>query len=107
MGFMWKWLLPQPIFEHLYYFLISSLTEQLVTKADINPGYKTNHSIPFVEINFEDATRGPGFWKFNTSLLLDKVFLQGASVITDIELDQQYHQRFNLWIKYKIYLAAN
>ena len=65
--FTWKRLRPTPIFVRLDYIFISELIYQSVTDADILPGYQTDHSMPILNIDFQPSTRGPGYWKFNTS----------------------------------------
>ena len=43
-----------------------------MTNVDIKSSFKSDHSP--IKISFENksnAKRGPGFWKFNSSLLLD------------------------------------
>jgi len=40
-----------------------------VLKCDILPGYKTDHSLCDIVINFHTNPRRPGFWKLNLSLL--------------------------------------
>lgn len=38
-------------------------------------GYRTDHSFIGIEINLDEISRGKGFWKFNTSLLHDKIYV--------------------------------
>ena len=38
-------------------------------KVDILPGYKMDHSLCNIVINYQTQHRGPGFWKLNSSLL--------------------------------------
>ena len=42
-----------------------------VLKCDILPGYKTDHSLCNIVINSHTNPRGPGFWKLNSSLLVE------------------------------------
>ena len=60
-GFTWKKLNPTPIFVRLDYILISEMLFQMVLNTDIIPGYKIDHSIPYIEFAFTDIKRGPGF----------------------------------------------
>ena len=50
-------------------FLVSVSVAGRVLKCDILPGYKRDHSLCNIEINFYTNPRGPGFWKLNSSLL--------------------------------------
>ena len=43
--------------------------------CDINPGYRTDHSLVDICLDFNQMERGPGYWKFNNSLLTDKDFV--------------------------------
>ena len=40
-----------------------------ILKADILPGYKTDHSLCNIVLNYQAHPRGPGLWKLNSSLL--------------------------------------
>jgi len=53
----------------LDYFLISNDIMSLVTKSDIVPGYRTDHSGITLGLCLDNNVRGNGFWKFNSSLL--------------------------------------
>ena len=56
------------IFCRLDYWLISDKLHDLVTKVDIIPSIKTDHSAIFLELEeIESRGRGAGFWKLNTS----------------------------------------
>ena len=42
----------------------------------IKPSIKTDHSLLTLNLNLKEGIRhGPGFWKFNTSLLIDKEYI--------------------------------
>ena len=47
-----------------------------VMKADISFGVKTDHSMISLEIKTTENKRGPGFWKFNCSLLQDDNYIK-------------------------------
>ena len=75
--FTWKRINPPPgIFCRLDYFLISFGMVDKVLKADILPGYKTDHSAVTIVINPNDNKKGPGFWRLNCSLLRDPDYIQ-------------------------------
>ena len=59
----------------LDFFLISSTLGTAVTKADILPRLKTDHSLITLHISKNKNPRGPGFWKLNTSFLLDLEYI--------------------------------
>ena len=60
-----------PIFCRLDYFLISNNLINSTKHSSIKPGYKTDHSLITVSIDFHNVPRGPGYFKFNNSLLID------------------------------------
>ena len=57
--------------SRLDFFLISSSLLPFVKKAEIIPGFCSDHSSITLEIDFSQFKRGKGFWKFNSSLLKD------------------------------------
>ena len=58
----------------LDFFLTSSTSSTTITKADILPGYETDHSLITLYLANNTNPRGPGFWKLNTSFLLDSEY---------------------------------
>ena len=68
------WRQNNPIIQsRLDYFFISSSIMQNVKDCDIKPSIKTDHSLLSLSlsINLNDK-RGPGFWKFNSSIVKDE-----------------------------------
>ena len=63
-----------PIFCRLDYFLISNNLINNTKYSNISPGYKTDHSLITLTIDFHKIPRGPGYFKFNNSLLLDSEY---------------------------------
>ena len=61
-----------PIFCRLDYFLLASSLVSNAKKCTINPGFKSDHSIVLLSILFDTLTRGPGYFKLNSSLLFDQ-----------------------------------
>ena len=69
----------------LDYFFISLNLQFQVQKCEIKPSIKTDHSLLSLNITLnEPIKRGPGFWKFNTALLKDEVYID---YIKEIILD--------------------
>ena len=56
-------------------FFISEHLRSLCVDQKILPGYRTDHNIITIEIKSSDASRGPGLWKFNESLLSNEDYL--------------------------------
>ena len=69
--------------SRLDYFLVSGELIGNIVKSKIHPGYKTDHSAISIEWISEELTRGRGLWKFNSSLLKQKEFVDGANDIID------------------------
>ena len=68
--------------SRLDFFLISDLLSTYVTEADIKPGYRTDHSMITLTLTLGKLeTRNKLLWKFNNSLLKDKLF---ANEINDV-----------------------
>ena len=60
-------------------------TKFLFVSCDIKPGYRTDHSLVDIKFDFNQMDRGVGYWKFNNSLLTDKVFVdQVKNIIGEI-----------------------
>jgi hypothetical protein len=55
------------------YFIVSPL---MSLNVDMIYGYKSDHSFISVEIEKNSFARGKGFFKLNTSLLLDKDYIE-------------------------------
>ena len=72
----WKRLKPEPIMERLDFILISEGIRNLVPNAQITNGYRSDHAIAFIMLKMSDEAKGPGFWKFNTSLLTDSNYCE-------------------------------
>ena len=88
--FTWKRLNPSPTFVRLDYFLISKALLHMVAECNIDPPLQSDHSAVSLEILFNFTKRGPGYWKFNVSLLLDSEYVSKISKLLDIELAQNY-----------------
>ena len=60
----------------LDFFLISDHVVSSVEDADIECGYRTDHSMILLKLKFNEKIQRNTFWKFNSSLLKDKAFLE-------------------------------
>ena len=47
-----------------------------IVKTDMAHGYRTDHSIIYLTIDTKVCQGGKGFWKFNVSLLYDRVYVK-------------------------------
>ena len=71
----------------LDFFLLSNNLFNCVNECNIDPSYRTDHSIIFLSLRFQDFHIGKGLWKFNNSLLYDKEFVAKVkSTIYNVKL---------------------
>ena len=72
----------------LDFFLVSEDIAALTMKTDVLSGYRTDHSFISMELNLNNCnTRGRGFFKMNTSLLLDQDYINiiKACIIENVD----------------------
>jgi exonuclease III len=69
--YTWRSNTDPPIMCRLDYFLISKTLKACVENSSIVYGYRTDHKLVSIELNDNYEKSGPGFWKFNVSLLSD------------------------------------
>ena len=67
----------------LDYFLTSFSVMNMSENATITPGFRTDHSLISLKLQLHDQKRGPGFWKLNTSLLVDKDYVDRIKGVID------------------------
>ena len=88
--FTWRQNKPR-VQSRLDYFLISGELYYNITKVNIKPSIKTDHSLLHINLNIlNEEKRGPGFWKFNTALLRDDVYIDLIKE-TILLLQEQYN----------------
>ena len=76
--FMWKNCNPTLVMVRLDFFLTSyGLLDKLLS-TDILSSIQSDHDIPVLIYQHSNMKRGPGFWKFNTSLLQDEDYCSEA-----------------------------
>ena len=88
--FTWKKFNPDIILERLDYFLVSADLKDKCVRTDIVPSVQTDHDIPTLTIKNNKLRRGPGFWKFNTSLLQDEQYNEAVREIITEEKKEKY-----------------
>ena len=97
-GFTWRRLRPKPTFSRLDYFWVSQSFLQFIEGMKIIPGFRSDHSSLLLSVSFQAHKRGPGYWKFNTSLLKDKDYVDSINRLLDIEMhDVQPGQYKDKW----------
>lgn len=69
-------ILPPVFTAGLIFFLISQTMSSYVIESRFKPAIQSDHCFVTLSIQLLTDKRGPGFWKFNNSLLLDNVFVE-------------------------------
>lgn len=59
----------------LDFFQVLPDISNLCPKVDCQFGYRTDHSLVYLEVEFTKNSKGKGYWKFNSSLLHDKEYV--------------------------------
>lgn len=71
---------PTPLKQaRLDFFSYFSFTYKEVRNSDIMISYRSDHSIVFISLKFNDFKHGSGLWKFNNSLLKDLEYVQSIN----------------------------
>ena len=85
--------------------LLSTSLGNCVRELTYEAAYKTDHKAIKMQINWGNAVRGPGNWKFNNLLLHDKSFLDKCNQkIKEIE-EMEFADPADRWEYCKIELA--
>ena len=67
----------------LDYFLIADSLMGNIDTTEIYPGFRSDHCLITISLNFEEFERGPGFWKCNTRLLENEGFLEKLRIVIE------------------------
>ena len=86
-GYTWRKMSPKPTFSRLDYFLISEAGLQFIKNIQLQYGFKTDHSIVQIIFNPNTSQKGPGYWKFNNTLLRNIDYVNGINTLIEIELE--------------------
>ena len=83
----YTWFRRNPVKKaRLDFFLISENLFTDVESTKILPGYRTDHSLIHIAIEFGKFKKGTSYWKFNNSLLKDKDYVKEVkTAIKDIK----------------------
>jgi exodeoxyribonuclease-3 len=97
------WRQRNPLIQsRLDYFLISGELFYNVSETQIKPSIKTDHSLLQIQLNIlEEQKRGPGFWKFNSALLRDEVYIDATRALIE-NLKEQYSDIQNHGLKWDL-----
>ena len=92
-------------------FLNQCKLNPIITKADIFSGYKADHSLITIHLTNNNNTTGPGFWKLNTSFLLDSEYINLIKkTIAEVASDCKNNKEFDavlLWDTIKMQIRSS
>ena len=74
------------------YALVSGGLDQYVKACQYLTGIKTDHRAFYMVVDLDSFERGTGYWKFNTTLLQDKTFVEQMSKEIDKTLELSFHK---------------
>ena len=108
-GYTWRKKIPFPLFERLDFFLMSESILQMVERSQTLPAFQSDHTIVKVNICSSFPERGKGYWKFNTTLLRDKEYIEKINRLIEIQLDQSelYSSKRNHWEMIKLAIIGS
>lgn len=73
----YTWFRKNPIKKaRLDFFLLSETLYTDINCTKILPGYRTDHSLIYIELKFGKFKKGISYWKFNNSLLKDHRYVE-------------------------------
>ena len=93
-------------FSRIDFFLVSKALLTNIGTADIMPGYKSDHAIPYLTMKYEQSIRGPGFWKINNSLLKEQNYKDQMHELFKEEKAKSYKDVFYKWMNIKAQIAG-
>ena len=96
-NYTWKRLNPEPILERLDFFLISKGLLGNIINTGIHTGIKSDHDMPYLIFAPSKHKQGPGFWKFNTTLLEDKEYIDQTVKLIREEKAKKYKNIMEKW----------
>ena len=93
----YTWRRPTPLQQsRLDFFLMSDYLYWYYKDSDILPGYRSDHSIITLELEFSKEVKRQTLWKFNSSLLREKEYLDEINnLITEITEEYTYKDENN------------
>ena len=72
--YTWRVINPEVKQARLDFFLVSEELGGMTVNVDILPGYRTDHSLIGLTLNYTEQHKGRGLFKFNCSLLKDQEY---------------------------------
>ena len=63
------------------YILSDATLSARITKINITPGFKSDHSAILMQLNVKQVEKGRGYWKLNTNVILEKEYVDKINQI--------------------------
>ena len=87
--FQYTWKRVKPLcMSRLNYFLMPQYCVGIVDDCQIIPGLESDHLFIQLEMKFEEAFRGRGFWKMNNAFLKNKFYLDEVNEMLDLAMNR-------------------
>ena len=95
---------PKVIMTRLDYLFASSLLNSIMDSSGIDPISFSDHSLVWMKLSCASGTKGPGFWKLNTSLLNDEKYIEIINEKIEEILKTPFESAQKKWdyIKFKV-----
>ena len=91
----------------LDYMLVTNELAKAVVYTDIEQSVSSDHSIPYLIYKTEtNEIRGPGFWRFNTSLLMDSEYIRQIKELITEEKKKVYETVTQKWDSIKMLIRG-
>ena len=100
--YTWGMATKAAVYSRLDFFLVSNQILKQIPSSGISPAYISDHAIPFLIFQIGNERRGPGFWKFNVSLLENSDYIEQVQMIIKTELEKNYDSNVFKWEMIKL-----
>ena len=104
--FTWEKYHPDIILERLDYLLVSEELIPSIPLTEIAPRFLSDHATPYLILKPTQITRGPGFWRLNTSLLSDENYVEQVIEIIREEKGKSYSTNSLKWETIKMHVRG-
>ena len=95
--YTWKRSAKAFIKVRLDYIFAANNVMQSIPASGINNGHISDHRIPYIIYQENDNVRGPGFWRFNTSLLQDEDYCEQIRELVNTKKQESFPTVTEKW----------
>ena len=88
--------------QELIFVLISKPLKNYIIKTDIRPVVNGDHNAVTTTIRLNDTKHGPGFWKFNTSLLTKSDYCEEVRTIIEEAVQEKNNSCMFWWYAWEL-----